>query len=438
VESKILVVENDGYSREIWSGTGDLILSLALDGEGKVIAGAGIDGKIYRIDPAGADATLLAKADSAQITALLAGPAGSIFAAGSNLGALYRLGGKVAAEGTFESASFDARVYSTWGNLSWKGEAPSGSSIGIQTRTGNSPDPDSTWSDWSPARTQPQMPVERPRSRYLQWRAILKSADGRASPRLGEVDVNYLQRNLPPEFKSVEVQSPGTVFQRPNKSSGTAAGGAEGPGGSGHGGERERPVRHAPQQPRPQGEKDGRAVQWSVSDPNGDDLQYAVYYRGVDEKEWKLMEKELTDPFYSWDATSLADGTYLLKIVADDSPDNPPGMALSAEKLSEPFDIDNNAPRIGPIKISVSGSTARLEFEVADTFSNVGLVEVSLNAGEWQLLPPVDGISDSNREEYRLDLPHLAPGEQTLVVRANDAAGNSATAKAVVQVGGSR
>jgi hypothetical protein len=171
-------------------------------------------------------------------------------------------------------------------------------------------------------------------------------------------------------------------------------------------------------------------------DPNGDDLQYSVYYRDVDEKQWKLMDKNLTDPFYSWDATSMADGTYLLRIVADDSPGNPPGLALSTERLSEPFDIDNNPPRIGPLKTSVSGSTARVEFEVVDSLSNVGTVEYSVNAGEWQLLYPVDGISDSNREEYRLELPQLSAGEYSVVVRGNDAAGNTATAKATVQVGG--
>jgi sugar lactone lactonase YvrE len=438
VESKILVVESDGYSREIWSGTGDLILSLAPDMEGNLIAGAGIEGKIYRVDPARGEATLLAKADSAQITALLPEPGGSILAACSNLAALYRLGGKVAAQGTFESAPFDARVFSTWGNLSWKGESPSGSSIGFQVRSGSTSDPDATWSDWSSVQSAREALVDRPRARYLQWRAVLKSSDGRTSPRLGEVDVSYLQHNLAPELKSVEVQMPGVVFQRPSRSSGASASPAEGGGGQGRAAGGERVPRHSPQQPRPQNEKDGRAVQWSASDPNGDELRYSVYYRGTDEKEWKLMEEDLTDPFFSWDSTSMADGTYVLKIVADDSPGNPPGAALSAQRVSDPFDIDNNPPRIGPIRATVSGGDARLEFEVADSFSNVGAVEYSVNAEEWRALPPVDGICDSPRESYKLELSRLAAGEYTVVVRAADAAGNSATDKAVFRVGGSR
>ncbi len=437
VETKVLSVEADGYSREIWSAQGDLVLSLALDADGNVIAGAGVDGKIHRIDPLRAEASLLGKTDSAQVTALLNEPGGSILAACSNLGAVYRLGGKVASEGTFESAPFDARIFSAWGKLFWRSETPPGTSVGLQVRTGNTGEPDATWSEWSPVYDKAGTLVERPRARFLQWRALLKSGDGRTTPRLGEVDVHYLQRNLPPEIKSVEVQSPGVVYQRPNKS-GSTAGPADGTSGPGRSGDRERPARRVPQQPRPQNEKDGRAAQWSVSDPNGDELQYSVYYRGVDEKEWKLMEKDLTDPFFSWDDTSLADGTYLLKVVADDSPSNPPGASLSAERISDPFDVDNNPPRIGTPKVSVTGGAARLEFEVSDSFSNLGTVEYSVNAGEWQVVHPVDGISDSTREEYRLDLARLPAGEYSVVIRANDAAGNSATAKAVFEVGGSR
>ncbi len=438
VESRILEVEKDGYAREIWTGSGDLILSLAQDREGNLVAGAGTDGKIYRIDAVRADATLMNKADSAQVTVLLPEPGGSILAGGSNLGALYRLGGKVAAEGTYESAPFDARVYSIWGRVMWHSETPPGSSVRIQLRTGNTSDPDATWSEWSALYDQPDGSViDRPRARYVQWRAILKSDDGRAVPRLGEVAVNFLQRNLPPEVKAVDVQAPGVVYQKPNKAGGAGSSPGEGSTATARS-DRDKTARRQPQQPRPQGEREGRAVQWTATDPNGDDLLYSVYYRGVDEKEWKLMEENLTDAFFSWDATSMADGTYLLRVAAEDSPSNPSDASLTAERLSDPFDIDNNPPRIDSIKAAVSGSNARLEFNVSDSFSVVGAVEYSVNAREWQVVYPVDGISDSNREEYRVELSRLPGGEVTVVVRANDAAGNSASAKAVFQVAGAR
>ena len=437
VESKIMALEMDGYSREIWSQPGELILSLALDRDGKVIAGGGTDGKIYLVDPIRSESTLLEKADSSQVSALLKEPDGSILAAGSNLGAVYRLGGKVASEGWFESAAFDTKVFSSWGKMSWRDETPSGSSVSLQVRTGNTAEPDSSWSDWSaPSGNGAGSQVDSPSARYVQWKATLKSA-GKDSPRLGEVDVTYLQRNLPPELKSVDVQAPGTVFQKPNRSSSSAAAPGEGGNASGRG-DRDKAAHHPSQQPRPQNDPEGRAAQWGASDPNGDDLVYSVYYRGSDEKQWKLMEKDLTDSFFSWDSTSLADGTYLLRIVAEDSPSNPEGAFLSAERLSDPFDVDNNPPQIAPIQAAVSGSSLKLEFEVQDSFSDVGEVFYSVNAREWELLPPADGFTDSSREAYRLDLRNLEAGEVTVVVKANDAAGNSATSKKVVQVGSPR
>jgi hypothetical protein len=438
VESKILSLEADGYTREIWGQQGELILSLALDRDGSVLAGGGVDGKIYRIDPIKADFTLVNKAESSNVSSLLGEPDGSILAAGSNLGAIYRLGGKVASEGSYQSSAFDAKVFSSWGKMTWKEETPGGSSVRLQVRTGNTADPDSSWSDWSaPYEKHDGTQVDRPRARYLQWKATLRSDSGKASPVLGEVDVNYLQRNLPPEMKSVEVQQPGIVYQKPNRSTSGAAAPGDGATASGRG-DRDKGARHGGQQPRPQNEPDGRAVQWGASDPNGDDLVYSVYYRGTDETEWKLMEKDLTDSFYSWDSTSMADGTYLLRIVAEDSPSNPEGSALSTERLSDPFDVDNNPPSIGPIQATVSGSSLRLEFEVADSFSNVGEVIFSVNAREWEVTPPVDGITDSPRETYRVELKNLPAGEIAFVVKGSDAAGNSATAKKVVQIGASR
>src|SRR5262249_42113576 len=120
LETRVVAVEPDGYAREIWSATGDLILALALDSAGNVVAGAGTEGKVLRIDPVRGESTLLNKADSAQITGLLSEPDGSILVAGSNLGAVYRLGGRVAPEGTYESSAYDTRVFSTWGKVAWR------------------------------------------------------------------------------------------------------------------------------------------------------------------------------------------------------------------------------------------------------------------------------------------------------------------------------
>src|SRR6202012_3227233 len=88
-------------------------------------------------------------------------------------------------------------------------------------------------------------------------------------------------------------------------------------------------------------------------DDNEDDLRYIVLYRGENEKQWKVLKDKLTEKFYTWDATSLPDGAYYLRIVASDAPSNPTADALTSSRESERFMIDNTPPTIELLESSV-------------------------------------------------------------------------------------
>jgi hypothetical protein len=47
----------------------------------------------------------------------------------------------------------------------------------------------------------------------------------------------------------------------------------------------------------------------------------------------------------------MADGRYRLKLVAKDTPENPIGQALSTEKVSEPFVVDNTGPALKEFQV---------------------------------------------------------------------------------------
>src|SRR6202022_140129 len=98
----------------------------------------------------------------------------------------------------------------------------------------------------------------------------------------------------------------------------------------------------------PQGvrEKGYQSVLWSPHDENDDELRFAVYYRGENETQWKLLKDKLDQKFYSWDSTALPDGPYYLRIVASDAPSNPPDAALTTARESERFIVDNTPPVI--------------------------------------------------------------------------------------------
>ena len=51
----------------------------------------------------------------------------------------------------------------------------------------------------------------------------------------------------------------------------------------------------------------------NAHDENDDDLLCAVYYRGENERDWKLLKDKVDQNAYSRDTTPFADGAYYLK-----------------------------------------------------------------------------------------------------------------------------
>src|SRR6185503_17104706 len=162
--------------------------------------------------------------------------------------------------------------------------------------------------------------------------------------------------------------------------------------------------------------------QWQAEDRNSDTLEYAIYYRPLNESTFRLLKDKLRDNFYTIDGATLADGRYIVKIIASDAPDNALGQALSGERLSEPVDIDNTPPTLRAITLPQAngGSGARAGFEVTDATGKIKKADFSLDGAPWTPIFPDDGIADSGLERYSVDLPVMTPGEHTISLRAFD------------------
>ena len=59
--------------------------------------------------------------------------------------------------------------------------------------------------------------------------------------------------------------------------------------------------------------------------------------------------------------------------------------------------------------------------------------EYSLDGGDWILVDPVSGLSDSQTLDYAHDIPALTPGEHTIAVRVTDDYDNAGIAKTVTR-----
>ena len=316
--------------------------------------------------------------------------------------------------------------------MRWDAELPPGTEIQVQTRSGNTATPDSTWTGWSSAYTGAKgTPIASEAARFLQVRTVLVGAGGR-SPVLDTLVAAYLQRNLRPQIQSINVHPPGEVFQKPISLSGDVdiLGLDEPRSPEG------RPAAAAARSTGPSAtaysrrlyQKGVQTFSWKADDPNGDTLAYDVYYRPVADTRFRLLKRGLTDSVLAWDTTTVPNGRYVIKVVASDAPSNPAGVALVGEKESVPFDVDNTPPTV---TVSVlHNSPARVRVVVKDDSSIVRKTEFSVDGAKWQEVHPLDGINDSLEETYEFTLGEVTgPGPHVVVVRASDLLGNVATGR---------
>jgi WD40 repeat protein len=462
LSSSIYRLSPEGAPDELWTSRDDVVYSLGLASDGRVLAGTGNNGALLAIDGHGVFAQL-AKAGSAQITGIARNAGGKIFLCTANPGKVFSLGPEYEPEGTYESRSFDAQLFSQWGRLDWWGPPPAAATaaksraasgeprLEFFVRSGNTEDPGKEWSRWFGPYSKPGSAVETPSARFFQWKAVIH--DGRPGDGINWVSLAYLPRNVAPVIDAIVLQDPGVRAQSTTMiSTGQAPSAAL----------KTPPTPNTPnvfiaqtttpqkfEQP-PQGvrEKGYQSVLWSAHDDNDDDLHYSVYYRGENEHEWKLLKDKLDQKFYSWDTTTLPDGAYYLKLVASDAPSNPPSMALKTERESERFEVDNTPPAIEGLSADTwnrctgvcSDATVVVKFTARDASSSIDRAQYSVDGGDWMLVAPTNGVSDAPEEHYQFSLsfawtaPSTSQREHTIAVRAYDRFENVGSAKITTTV----
>jgi hypothetical protein len=393
--------------------------------DGQVLFSTDQNGRVYRLTP-DRKLSLVAQTNEGEAIRLLADGAASLIAT-SALGKIYRLEDSPGAGGSYESPVHDASTVARWGRIEWRGAAQG---ITVRTRTGNSQRPDATWSDWSEPLAAPG-PVASPNARYIQWKAEL-----RAASELDSMTVAYLPQNTPPSVKSLTVATQLSPQTAAKTAAQAAASGnatfsvtvtdtpdAAAPATSA-GSPTQMLVKPAASQ---------MVISWQAEDPDGDRLVYSLYFRGDDEREWKLLKADLHDATFTLDAESLADGRYRFRLAASDRESNPPGTARQAELVSGPVLVDNTPPVVTIAPPRRTGTAVELDIEAADAASPLRRCEYSVDAGLWTALAAADGVIDSQRERFTARIEGLPAGEHVVAVRAVDATGNIGVAKTVLR-----
>lgn len=429
--SAVFRILADGGTDVLWSSPTITAFAVAPAPQGgSVLVGTADKGRIYSVTDQGRD-TLLLQSTEGQISSFVT-RGREIFAASSNQGKLYRFGSELVNEGTYESTVQDAKLVASWGRIWWRGRG----SVELQTRSGNSERPDMTWSEWSaPYRDPAGAQIASPRARFIQWRAVLRAPAGAgdtaatttAQTLMEDVSIAYLPRNVAPEVLSITALPIGVGLQQIVQVQNDPNIEASGLDPSLFGAVAQVPPRRIYQ-------RGARSLQWQAEDRNGDQLEYTIYYRSLNENAFRLLKDKLRDNFYTVDGATLADGRYLFKVVATDAPDNPTGQALMGERISEPVDIDNTPPTLRAVgEGQVTGDRARVTFEVEDVTGMVKRADVSVDGSPWSAAFPDDGIADSPRERFSIEVPIVGGGEHTISLRAFDASGNAGSVRVTVR-----
>ncbi len=419
--SDVYRIAPDGSPTRLWTSHEDIVYALAFDSQGRLLAGTGNRGHIFAITGLD-DFSDLLKAAASQVTAFAKAPGGGVYAATSNLGKVFVLGPGPEAQGTYESDVFDAKIFSRWGRVEFRGIG----NVDLYARSGNVDNPDRNWSPWKKVDLGKDDETGVPAARYAQWKAVLHA--GSPAPNVDSVALNYLPKNVAPEIDDVTVQV-GVKYQPQPKNTGVNLGTDSSTLSS---------TTHFESPPSSSHDRDSIGVKWSAHDDNDDQLVYSIYYRGDGQKRWLLLKDDLTDKAYSFDASLLPDGGYTVKVVASDAPSHSPGEALTASKESRRFEVDTTPPRIENLSATLDGNQIHVTFRAVDGFSPVKRAEYSVDAGDWKYVEPVGQLSDAKTETYDFKATPeaakdgAASSEHVVVVRVYDRYDNMGAAKTLI------
>lgn len=433
--SEIYRIASNGTPQKMLTLKDDVVYALAVR-DGSLLAATGNRGRVYRLDIGTPGRyTDVAHLEAAQAMAFAPVKDGLLVAT-SNSGKIFRMSDSTAKDATYTSEVFDAQGVSQWGRVEARGGAASG--FDLYVRSGNVESPLMGWSDWS--RVVPDGTTAVPVGRYAQWKAVLREGGS-----VDAVALNYLPKNVAPVVDEVVVQPGARVaagaVPPPSNTVQVAFPAAAGAAPT---------INFAPDASTApltaQKDKTAVTVRWLAHDDNGDDLMFAVWYRGVGESNWRLLKDKISDRFYSFDSSLLPDGSYAVKVMASDGPDHTDAEALTSERVSSVFVVDTTPPVPGVLEAKMEAGTdgwgprIHATLEAKDATSPIAHAEYSLDAGPWQYVEPVGHVSDSQSERYDFTIavptttqPVTDAKEHVLAVRVYDRYENVVAVKTVVR-----
>lgn len=424
------------------------IASIVPIANGELLVSTGKMGSLYKISPPG-KAIRIIKGEQEELISLRGGHGGTYWGASGSQGKIFQINNYFSynSKGEFFSQIFDTGDLSRWGIISWTSQNPKGTDIKVETRSGNSPISDETWSLWQEVSLN--SPIKNPMGRYFQYRATLSSKDPGQTPLLEELHFYYKRINHPPYLSLTAPAGVGFFSKRV-------------------------------------------LIKARVNDPDGD-TTFISFWRKKESAEtakeangktdgktgWEKIGERFINKverlsfsgngdeeiIQEWDTKEVSDGHYRLRVLISDFPNNTHDEEYSKEVSSKPIVIDNTPPvmnlslkeihedepilieglikdNLSPVKevlfrlpLSKKSSASKhkkdstSEMQKSDSitkteqFKKIEQLTIG-KLSEWNPAISGDGIFDSQEESFILRFIPLSAGSYPLEIKGVDMAGN--------------
>jgi len=353
---------------------------------GAVLLATSGAGRVYSVDEAGKVRTFgLLPHPEGRVMDLVPDEGGRwLWAVSSDPIAVYRLPVAAGTKGTYMSRVLDAGNASQWLDLQFDAIAPQGTSVEVETRSGNEPAPNDDWSDWIPVGGEgPRLTVSSPNARYLQYRVSLAAESATEVPTVGGVDIRYLTINRKPKVTYDDFSDVRFIGKEAKFS-------------------------------------------WEASDPDDDTMRYRVELSSDRGLTWARVADDITETSYTWTVGDEPAGSYLIRVTASDEVANP-GRGREDSVVIGPLDIDPDAPKVllGDHSVTVEDGVAKVRCSASDKGTGLKLAQYRIDETDpWRSIAPSDLLFGGDYEVLEFTVDGLKPGEHTLEVAAFDMAAN--------------
>ena len=383
-------VSRDGRVEKLVDSEKAHFASVQWGTDGSAFAGSGAEGHLLQVEP-DASYALWADVEERQVLGLAMRAKTPVFVTGDGA-AVYWFERGTPSKPAWTSDTLDTGFGSQWGRLVWRGSGK----FTFQTRSGNTEEPDDTWSDWSKRLKRPGR-ISSPPGRFAQVRALFPSD---RDAELRAVELYYLPQNQRARVSGIR----GTPAPR-------------------------KPPKAKRTPPPP---TTSMNLTWSVVNPDDDALRFRLFYKQEGQGIWRRMfleDEVLREPKYTWNTDSIPDGYYVVRVEVSDEEANPENLTLRSEAQSQPILIDNHPPQISKLRLR----KGRVEGEVIDSLGPIARIQASIDAGPWRDIFPKDLLLDSREEAFELELGNLEGTSHIVAIRAFDAAGNQGNREITVE-----